>query len=85
MTTTTSRLGVAAFALMALGALGATVSWLAHQPTAGLLGIPFYDFGNTEGGHGAGVTNAQVAGEFALSYVYLLQQLGMSTEGQPSR
>jgi prolyl oligopeptidase len=40
------------------------------------MGIPFYYFENTEGGHGAGVTNAQVAKEFALTYVYLWQQLG---------
>ncbi len=40
------------------------------------MGIPFYYFENTEGGHGAGVTNAQVAKEYALSYVYLWQQLG---------
>jgi proton glutamate symport protein len=33
-----SRLGVAALALMALGALVATVSWLVHQPMAGFLG-----------------------------------------------
>ena len=38
LTLRASRLGVAAFALMALGALVATVSWLAHQPTAGFLG-----------------------------------------------
>jgi len=41
------------------------------------MGIPFYYFENTEGGHGAGVTNAQVAKEYALSYVYLWQQLGV--------
>jgi prolyl oligopeptidase len=41
------------------------------------MGIPFYYFENTEGGHGAGVTNAQVAKEYALSYVYLWQQLGL--------
>ena len=40
------------------------------------MGIPFYYFENTEGGHGAGVTNAQVAKEYALTYVYLWQQLG---------
>jgi prolyl oligopeptidase len=40
------------------------------------MGIPFYYFENTEGGHGAGVTNAQVAKELALTYVYLWQQLG---------
>ncbi|MGH7605171.1 MAG: prolyl oligopeptidase family serine peptidase [Gemmatimonadaceae bacterium] len=40
------------------------------------MGIPFYYFENTEGGHGAGVTNAQVAKEQALTYVYLWQQLG---------
>ena len=39
------------------------------------MGIPFYYFENTEGGHGAGVTNAQRAKEFALTYVYLWQQL----------
>ena len=42
------------------------------------MGIPFYYFENTEGGHGSGVTNAQVAKETALTYVYLWQQLGGS-------
>jgi len=46
------------------------------------MGIPFYYFENTEGGHGAGVTNAQVAKEVALSYVYLWQQVG---GGEPRR
>ena len=41
------------------------------------MGIPFYYFENTEGGHGAGVTNAQVAKELALTYVYLWRQLGI--------
>ena len=40
------------------------------------MGLPFYYFENTEGGHGAGVTNAQRAKEFALTYSYLWQQLG---------
>jgi prolyl oligopeptidase len=40
------------------------------------MGLPFYYFENTEGGHGAGVTNAQRAKEFALIYSYLWQQLG---------
>ncbi len=44
------------------------------------LGIPFFYFENTEGGHGAGVTNAQVAKEYALTYVYLWQQLGVPNE-----
>jgi prolyl oligopeptidase len=39
------------------------------------MGIPFYYFENTEGGHGAGVTNAQVAKELALTFVYLWRQL----------
>ena len=39
------------------------------------MGIPFYYFENTEGGHGSGVTNAQVAKELALTYVYLWEQL----------
>lgn len=43
------------------------------------LGLPFYYFENTEGGHGAGVTNAQVAKELALTYVYLWRQLGVQT------
>lgn len=40
------------------------------------MGYPFYYFENTEGGHGAGVTNAQRAKEYALIYSYLWQQLG---------
>ena len=40
------------------------------------MGLPFYYFENTEGGHGAGVTNAQRAKETALIYSYLWQQLG---------
>jgi len=43
------------------------------------LGIPFYYFENTEGGHGAGVTNTQVAKELALTYVYLWRQLAVGT------
>jgi prolyl oligopeptidase len=39
------------------------------------MGLPFYYFENTEGGHGAGVTNAQRAKEIALIYSYLWQQL----------
>ena len=45
------------------------------------MGIPFYYFENTEGGHGAGVTNAQVAKELALTYVYLWQQLAAPNAG----
>jgi prolyl oligopeptidase len=48
------------------------------------MGIPFYYFENTEGGHGAGVTNAQVAKELALTYVYLWQQLAVPTGAKPS-
>ena len=42
------------------------------------MGIPFYYFENTEGGHGAGVTNEQRAKMLALTYSYLWQQLGGS-------
>ena len=49
------------------------------------MGIPFYYFENTEGGHGAGVTNAQVAKELALTYVYLWQQLGVPNEVKAGR
>ena len=47
------------------------------------MGIPFYYFENTEGGHGAGVTNAQVAKELALTYVYLWRQLGVEPRATP--
>jgi prolyl oligopeptidase len=40
------------------------------------LGYPFYYFENTEGGHGAGVTNEQRAKSLALTYAYLWHQLG---------
>jgi prolyl oligopeptidase len=40
------------------------------------MGLPFYYFENTEGGHGAGVTNEQRAKSIALTYAYLWQQLG---------
>lgn len=40
------------------------------------LGYPFYYFENTEGGHGAGVTNEERAKSIALTYTYLWQQLG---------
>jgi prolyl oligopeptidase len=39
-------------------------------------GHPFYYYENTEGGHGAGVTNLQTAFETALAYSYLWMQLG---------
>lgn len=39
------------------------------------LGYPFYYFENTEGGHGAGVTNEQRAKMIALEYIYLLKML----------
>ena len=39
------------------------------------MGLPFYYFENTEGGHGAGVTNEQRAKSIALTYAYLWQQL----------
>lgn len=38
-------------------------------------GHPFYYFENTEGGHGAGVTNNQRAKMIGLEYVYLLKML----------
>ena len=47
------------------------------------MGLPFYYFENTEGGHGAGVTSAQVAKELALTYVYLWRQLGMEPKPTP--
>src|SRR6266566_3336101 len=47
------------------------------------MGIPFYYFENTEGGHGAGVTSAQVAKELALTYVYLWRQLGTAMTSIP--
>jgi len=47
------------------------------------MGIPFYYFENTEGGHGAGVTNAQVAKELALTYAYLWRQLGVEMRPTP--
>ena len=40
------------------------------------MGLPFYYFENTEGGHGAGVTSEQRAKMLALTYAYLWQQLG---------
>jgi prolyl oligopeptidase len=40
------------------------------------LGHPFYYFENTEGGHGAGVTNEQRAKMNALTYTYLWERLG---------
>ena len=49
------------------------------------MNVPFYYFENTEGGHGAGVTNAQVAKEYALSYVYLWQQLGVPNDVKADR
>jgi prolyl oligopeptidase len=42
------------------------------------MGLPFYYFENTEGGHGAGVTNEQRAKSIALTYAYLWQQLGVA-------
>ncbi|OPZ78128.1 MAG: hypothetical protein BWY77_01569 [bacterium ADurb.Bin431] len=39
------------------------------------LGYPFYYFENTEGGHGAGVTNEQRAKMIALEHIYLLKML----------
>ena len=47
------------------------------------MGMAFYYFENTEGGHGAGVTNAQVAKELALTYVYLWRQLGTGMAAIP--
>ena len=41
------------------------------------MGLPFYYFENTEGGHGSGVTNEQRAKSIALTYAYLWQQLGV--------
>jgi prolyl oligopeptidase len=40
------------------------------------MGIPFYYYENTEGGHGSGVTSEQRARMLALTYSYLWQQLG---------
>lgn len=40
------------------------------------LNKPVYFYENTEGGHSAGVTNSQVAYEYALIYSYLWMQLG---------
>lgn len=40
------------------------------------MGLSFYYFENTEGGHGSGVTNEQRAKSLALTYGYLWQQLG---------
>ncbi len=39
------------------------------------MGLPFYYFENTEGGHGSGVTNEQRAKTLAVTYAYLWQQL----------
>ncbi|MGH7459673.1 MAG: prolyl oligopeptidase family serine peptidase [Longimicrobiales bacterium] len=39
------------------------------------MGYPFYYFENTEGGHGAGVTNEQRARMYALTFSYLWKQL----------
>ena len=36
---------------------------------------PVFYFENTEGGHGAGVTNEQRARSTSISYVYLLKML----------
>jgi prolyl oligopeptidase len=46
------------------------------------MGLPFYYFENTEGGHGAGVTNEQRAKSLALTYAYLWQQLGTPSKPQ---
>jgi len=40
------------------------------------MGLPFYYFENTEGGHGSGVTNEQRAKTLAITYAYLWHQLG---------
>jgi prolyl oligopeptidase len=39
------------------------------------MGLSFYYFENTEGGHGTGVTNEQKAKSLALTYAYLWEQL----------
>jgi prolyl oligopeptidase len=39
------------------------------------MGLPFYYFENTEGGHGSGVTSEQRAKMIALTYAYLWEQL----------
>ena len=39
------------------------------------LGVPYYYFENTEGGHGSGVTPEQQAKMWAAKYAYLLKQL----------
>jgi prolyl oligopeptidase len=40
------------------------------------MGLPFYYFENTEGGHGSGVTSEQRAKMTALTYAYLWEMLG---------
>jgi prolyl oligopeptidase len=49
------------------------------------LGVPFYFFENTEGGHGAGVTAAQQAKAEALLYTYLWKQLAPAPRTVVSR
>jgi prolyl oligopeptidase len=44
------------------------------------MGHPVWFFENTEGGHGAGVTNAERAKEQALVYTYLWQRLGAARQ-----
>jgi prolyl oligopeptidase len=39
------------------------------------MGLPFYYFENTEGGHGSGVTSDQRAKMLALTYAYMWEQL----------
>jgi prolyl oligopeptidase len=39
------------------------------------LGVPYYYFENTEGGHGSGVTPEQQAKMWAAKYAYLLKML----------
>jgi prolyl oligopeptidase len=46
------------------------------------MGLPFYYFENTEGGHGSGVTNEQRARSSALTYTYLWHQLGRDAAAQ---
>jgi prolyl oligopeptidase len=46
------------------------------------MGHPVYYFENTEGGHGAGVTNEQRARMLAITYTYLWEQLAPASGAQ---
>jgi prolyl oligopeptidase len=45
-------------------------------------GAPVRYFENTEGGHGAGATNAQTAHVWALHYAFLRSALGLTGSGR---